>query len=449
MSQKVHWFRSTTFQAVVLGLTAFTCPGLWGAMNNLGAGGLATPQTANAANASLFAIMTVTCLLGAPLTAKIGPKWALLLGTLGYAPYAAGLYTNSKFGSQWSIIVGAIVCGMSAGVFWATEGAIALAYPEPHRRARSLSIWLIINLFGSILGGAINLGLNADRGQAGSISVNTYAVFVSLQCLGPFIVLFLLSEPHKVQRSDGQLVVIRSTESFFGEIRQTLKVWISPPTLVLTVVFIQNQWAPAATGTYLATYFSVRARALSSLIVSLLAQAFFWILGWFLDAQRWTLRQRATVSFALIFAWYAAGITWLFVNAYHFGTSSPPPVYDWTDKGWAAAWLAFVMYSLPQQLLYNWLFWVVSFTTSKGEDHIRYVGVMRSAESAAQALSFGLSATNVTLWKSVAVNIGLFVAALWPAWHTVQYISRRDEQGLNEVADEQSKDSEEDVKVEI
>jgi len=25
---KVHWFRGTTFQAVVLGLTAFTCPGL-------------------------------------------------------------------------------------------------------------------------------------------------------------------------------------------------------------------------------------------------------------------------------------------------------------------------------------------------------------------------------------------------------------------------------------
>ncbi len=26
--QNVHWFRGTTFQAVVLGLTAFTCPGL-------------------------------------------------------------------------------------------------------------------------------------------------------------------------------------------------------------------------------------------------------------------------------------------------------------------------------------------------------------------------------------------------------------------------------------
>lgn len=27
--QNVHWFRSTTTQAVILGLTAFTCPGLW------------------------------------------------------------------------------------------------------------------------------------------------------------------------------------------------------------------------------------------------------------------------------------------------------------------------------------------------------------------------------------------------------------------------------------
>ncbi|KAK4058463.1 hypothetical protein OIO90_000623 [Microbotryomycetes sp. JL221] len=400
-------------------------------MNNLGAGGLATPRTANAANASLFAIMTVTCVLGSAVTAKLGPKLALVLGTLGYAPYAAGLFCNSKFGTQWGLILGAILCGLSAGVFWATEGAIALAYPEPHRRARSLSIWLILNLLGSILGGAINLALNVDRGNTGSISVNTYAVFIAIQCLGPFIVYGLLSPPEKVQRDDGSKVVIRSTESFFGEIKETLKVWIRPPTLVLCVVFVQNQWAPAATGTYLATFFSVRARALSSLVVSLMAQVLFWILGWFLDSQRWTLRQRATWSFVVIFAWYAAGISWTFANTYNFTQRTPAPVYDWTTPGWAPAWVSFAMYNLPQQLLYNWLFWVVSFMTSKGEDHIRYVGVMRSAESAAQALSFGLSATKVELWKSMAVNVGLFVAALYPAWHTVQHISLRDEQGLN------------------
>lgn len=29
---RVHWFRSTYFQSVVLGIAAFTCPGIWGAM---------------------------------------------------------------------------------------------------------------------------------------------------------------------------------------------------------------------------------------------------------------------------------------------------------------------------------------------------------------------------------------------------------------------------------
>lgn len=33
-----------------------------------------------------------------------------------YAPYAAGLFCNSKFGTQWGVIFGAACCGVSAGL---------------------------------------------------------------------------------------------------------------------------------------------------------------------------------------------------------------------------------------------------------------------------------------------------------------------------------------------
>lgn len=80
---KPHWFRSTTTQAVILGLASFCCPGarhscpqllvhlldrvadvlstlrrahtgIWGAMANLGAGGLQSAATGNAATVRLF-----------------------------------------------------------------------------------------------------------------------------------------------------------------------------------------------------------------------------------------------------------------------------------------------------------------------------------------------------------------------------------------------------------
>lgn len=49
---KTHWFRNTYTQATILGLASFCSPGIWGAMANLGAGGLQSASTGNAATVS-------------------------------------------------------------------------------------------------------------------------------------------------------------------------------------------------------------------------------------------------------------------------------------------------------------------------------------------------------------------------------------------------------------
>ena len=71
------------------------------------------------------------------------------------------------------------------------EGAIALAYPEPANRGRYLSYWLSFRVLGQLIGGVINLSLNADRASAGSISVNTYVRRLSLSSAQP-----LMLSPH-------------------------------------------------------------------------------------------------------------------------------------------------------------------------------------------------------------------------------------------------------------
>lgn len=47
-----HWYRNTYTQAIILGLVSFCSPGAWNAMANLGAGGLQSAATGNAANVS-------------------------------------------------------------------------------------------------------------------------------------------------------------------------------------------------------------------------------------------------------------------------------------------------------------------------------------------------------------------------------------------------------------
>lgn len=86
------------------------------------------------------------------------------------------------------VLVGAALCGISAGIFWIAETAIVIAYPESYNRGKVLGHWLTYRLGGQILGGAINLGLNADNNHAGKVSYTLYLISIAIQAAGPFVV---------------------------------------------------------------------------------------------------------------------------------------------------------------------------------------------------------------------------------------------------------------------
>lgn len=191
--------------------------------NSLGAGGQSSPDTVNAANALTFVLMIFTSWGTSSLINLTSVPIALSIGTTGYAVYAAGLYLSTKTNgaTTWLVIFGAACCGISAGFFWSTEGAVILSYPEKARLGRYVSYWLMFRVLGQMVGGIINLALNFHNAQHGSISTETYGVFIALQCIGPLVAL-TLSRPEKVQRSDGTKVVLNLT----GGVRSELKaVW--------------------------------------------------------------------------------------------------------------------------------------------------------------------------------------------------------------------------------
>lgn len=82
------WYRSSFFNAFVIGGVGFMAPGLWNAMNDLGAAGALDPFLVNAANALVFGIMGFLCLFGAPLSNRIGLGNTLFLGAVGYPLYS-------------------------------------------------------------------------------------------------------------------------------------------------------------------------------------------------------------------------------------------------------------------------------------------------------------------------------------------------------------------------
>lgn len=77
----VKWYRSTFFNMTILGLCNFCAPGIWGAMNSLGAGGAETPSLVNAANALTFGLMVISCYFSSVIVHYVGIKGALIFGT--------------------------------------------------------------------------------------------------------------------------------------------------------------------------------------------------------------------------------------------------------------------------------------------------------------------------------------------------------------------------------
>ena len=179
------------------------------------------------------------------------PRLHDLFGSLGYAPYAAGLYTNNRYGTEWFVLLGAALCGISAGVFWMSEAAIAIAYPEPWNRGKALGYWLTYRLLGQIIGGAINLGLNVNRNEAGSVSYTVFLVFIAMQACGPIVALFL-SPPDKVQRKDGKKVQLNIAENPWYEIKATVRNFLRPKFLLLLLWIGQAVFAEAVYFTYIA-----------------------------------------------------------------------------------------------------------------------------------------------------------------------------------------------------
>ncbi|KAM5349018.1 hypothetical protein ACJ41O_008841 [Fusarium nematophilum] len=409
------WHHTTLFNVSIVAACAFIAPGLWAAMNGLGGAGAADPYYVNAANSVIFCLQFVICIVGSSLIARIGLRWAFALGMTGFPLYAASVYCNVKYGNTWFLMVACVVDGITSGIFWLTEGAIVLAYPEKHRRGKYLAYWLASRIVGQMVGGAVTLGVNADRREQGHISVETYLVFISIQVLGPFVAA-LLSPPHRVQRSDRSPVVIDIPKGLKDELRSMWGLVCRREILLLLPMMFQSVFSEAFFSTFNATYFTVRARALASLVASTCVIVSNFTLGFWLDWRKPTLNTRAVGAFAVIYAFEMALYIYAMIITKEYEGMDTKPVLDWTDSGFGRGVCVYILMLVGFNLMYDYLYWLVGTVNKNGADLIRLSAVIRGVESAGQAISYGINSINTfALSGAVAVNLSFFAACIIPS----------------------------------
>ncbi|KAJ9606404.1 hypothetical protein H2200_009365 [Cladophialophora chaetospira] len=418
------FFRRTLFQILVVGTCAFCAPGIWSAMNGLGVGGSQSPNLVNAANATLYALMTVTCFAGPWMTNLIGFRWTLAIGALGYPVYAAGLYNNNRTGAEWLVYVGATTCGISAGFFWSVEGAIATGYPEQHKRGRYLATWFTFRNFGNIIGGAISLAINHKVNHRGKVGYATYQAFIAIQCLGFFAGL-LLSNPEKVVRDDGTRIEAPRGISWRIEFKEMWRLLRRKSILLLAPLFWYCGWVQAYPGTYLAAYFTVRSRALASFLSAVVGTLATWLAGSLVDLPWHKDRKvRAVSTYTLIALINSA--TWIWAVIIQNEYRKTDPTLDWGDqRAFGRGFGLFLFERICLGMVENYIYWCISNLSDSPGDQIRYSSLLRGIETAAVAVGFGVQAVPTVLIATASINFALWFVALPFSYYATLQVVRK------------------------
>ncbi|OQE30337.1 hypothetical protein PENFLA_c003G01322 [Penicillium flavigenum] len=405
-----RFYRSCLLQIIIVGLVAFCEPGIWTALNNLGAGGNAKPYLNNAANALTYGLMSVGCFLAGGVTNKITAKWTLFIGAAFYTPYAAGLYCNNRYGNEWFLLLGAALCGIGASLLWASEAAIAVGYPEEEKRGRYVAIWMSIRQMGPLVGGAISLALNVNTAHVGKVTYTTYLGLVAISSLGaPFAL--LLSQPQDVIRSNGTKIPYMKKTSFAIEARAIWKQLSNKYMLLLIPVFLAGQFGTTYQGNYLTTYFTVRSRALASFLTAVVGASANMVTGIFLDLKFLSRETRSKVVYIFVLVFVTGSWTWNAIVETKLSRMAEPPAFDLGDGPFFnSAFTVYIFFRFFYEVLQTYIYWLMAeIKGAQGDGDIaRTTGILRSWESIGSTIAYAVGATHWPNLNQMALGFALW-----------------------------------------
>eukprot|EP00931_Biecheleriopsis_adriatica_P118589 TRINITY_DN93954_c0_g1_i1.p1 TRINITY_DN93954_c0_g1~~TRINITY_DN93954_c0_g1_i1.p1 ORF type:complete len:464 (-),score=97.88 TRINITY_DN93954_c0_g1_i1:80-1471(-) len=230
---------NATKQVIVVGLLAFCGPGLFNALNGLGNAGSNDATIAALANGCLYCTFAVCGYFGGAAFNLFGPVPLLSIGGLTYAVYAVCIYFTAKF--KWLAILGGVILGMGAGLFWTAQGSLMMAYATAQSRGRLIAIfWVIFNL-GGVVGGLLQFTLNYET-EGSSANPISYFLFVCVMIAGALAAPCSLQDPSSIVREDGSPVVFEQAESPLQEIRAALEAFSDPFIMRNLMFYLASNW---------------------------------------------------------------------------------------------------------------------------------------------------------------------------------------------------------------
>ncbi|KAF2164835.1 hypothetical protein M409DRAFT_24740 [Zasmidium cellare ATCC 36951] len=405
----VVWYRSTLFAALLVAMTAFCEPGIFSALNGMGAGGGASPDITNAANAIVFGVLAVASLFTSGVVNRITPKWGLVIGTLDYTPYAAGLYCNDRFGTNWLLLFGSVILGLAAAFLWVSSGAILLGYSEESRKGRAMAFKFGLQSLAGSIGGIISLALNIKKAWRGSISTPTYVVLMVIMSVG-WLFALALPTARQIQRVDGRPVHLVKQATFFKEFRVLKSIFTRPAILALIPFWIYGQWNLSYQWQFNFAYFTVRARALNSTLFYLVGLVSALVLGQLLDHTRWSRPARAKIGFLVLVVLVGTG--WILGQAVQVHYSNTKPTLDWSSDGYGLGAFLFTLWGFCDPMVSVFNYWLCGCLSNDLNETTMITALINSISCLGSTFAFVVSAVHVDYNWACGINLLLFGISL-------------------------------------
>ncbi|EFQ30384.1 major facilitator superfamily transporter [Colletotrichum graminicola] len=390
-----RFYRGVLFQMILFGALSFVGPAMSDAITNLGGGGLSTPYLANLATALAYSSGCLLTIFGGPLINKFGIKWSCMIAAVAMPLAGSAYYVSAKYHVDWYLLLARLVGGFANGFLYVAETAAMLSYPDANNRGFYLGIWSSMRNSGSVLGGAINFSNNSSRSSSGGVAWSTYLIFVSFECTG-VIWAALLSPTRRVRRKNGDKIPQSGDISWKAEFVALWRHLQRKKTWLMSIPAFYSFFCGGTLGTYLSLHFSVRARALSSLLTPTLSIIIALAFGKLLDRTRWSQTKRAWIAFVLWAVPQAASFIWMGVEYSKFGRGKSKEGLDYElhSGRWAEAYLPYLIMFSTSYLCQMSLYWIMStFSTDVGSSS-RTGGLFRAFETGGQAVSYAINSTS-------------------------------------------------------
>ncbi|KAL4913174.1 major facilitator superfamily domain-containing protein [Aspergillus aurantiobrunneus] len=408
----IPYFASPQTQLILISFVCFLCPGMYNSVTGLGGAGQLNLSDVSKSNTATYSTFAVVGFFAGSIANRIGLQLTLSFGGFGYFLYVASLLSYNHNGNSGFLIFAGALLGVCAGLLWCAQGAVMMSYPNENEKGKYISVfWVIFNL-GGVIGGLIPLGENMHS-DAGQVNDGTYIAFMVLMVVG-FILAWGLADSKYIVRQDGTRVITMKNPTWKSELIGLYETLLSDWYIITFFpMFLASNWFygyhfNAING----AYFSIRTRALNSILYWAMQMVGAFLFGLILDMKFLKRPARAKFIWFILFALTMGvwGGGYAFQRTYTRENSERNK--DWTDSGFVGPMFMYMFYGFYDAAFQTCAYWFMGCLSNNGRKLANFAGFYKGIQSAGAAGMWAMDFNGEAYMTMFASCWGLLGAAL-------------------------------------